>query len=92
MDKWLYRLKGTVADIFRGSVNVLYEMPKCWAFYGFKYEFVQTLDKAIIALESGGFTEDQKKETVKKFASMSRGFRNLMAKNCKNNEKSKSNC
>jgi len=79
--KWFFCLIGTIADIFRGNVNVLYQMPKCWAFYGFKYEFLQTLDKTISSLESGGFTEDRKKETVKNLVSMSRDFKNYMAKN-----------
>lgn len=47
MDKWLYCIKGTVADIFRGRVNILYQIPFCWAFYNVKYESMKLLKKII---------------------------------------------
>ncbi len=47
MKKTLYCIKGTVVDIFWGRVNVLYQIPACWHFYRFKYEFLKSLEKTI---------------------------------------------
>ena len=80
MDKWLFRLKGTVIDILRGEVNVLYQIPKCWAFYGFKYRAVRALDEIIGILGSEKCTYNQKEESVKNFESISQDVENYIGK------------
>ena len=64
MKKTLYCIKGTVVDIFRGKVNVLYQIPNCWNFYGFKYEFMKSLERVINVIDPAPLDELFKRYSV----------------------------
>ena len=64
MNKTLYCIKGTAVSIFRGKVNVLYQIPSCWYFYNAKYEFMKLLKKTIDLIDPAPLDKLFKKYSV----------------------------